>query len=77
VAKLRKFATLKEFQGLGAGTQLISHIVDEITQVDVKTFWCDARSTAVGFYKKFGMEVQGEKFVRSGVSYYKMELSLQ
>jgi ribosomal protein S18 acetylase RimI-like enzyme len=75
-ARLRKFATLEEFQGRGAGTQLISHIVGEIIQADVETFWCDARSTAVGFYKKFGMEVRGDEFIRSGISYYKMEVKL-
>lgn len=76
VARLRKFATLEEFQGRGVGTQLIRHIVGEITRANVETFWCDARTTAVGFYEKFGMEVQGDEFIRSGISYYKMEVSL-
>ena len=76
VARLRKFATLEEFQGRGVGTQLIRHIVGEITQANVETFWCDARTTAVSFYEKFGMEVQGDEFIRSGISYYKMEVSL-
>jgi ribosomal protein S18 acetylase RimI-like enzyme len=76
VARLRKFATLEEFQGRGVGTQLIRHIVGEITQANVETFWCDARTTAVSFYEKFGMEVQGDEFMRSGISYYKMEVSL-
>ena len=77
VARLRKFATLEEFQGRGAGTQLISHIVSELKQAGVEIFWCDARTTALGFYQKFGMEVQGTEFVKSGVTYYKMEVSLK
>jgi ribosomal protein S18 acetylase RimI-like enzyme len=75
VARLRKFATLENFQGRGAGTQLISHIVAELKQAGIEIFWCDARTTAVGFYKKFGMEVQGAEFIKSGIGYYKMEVS--
>jgi predicted GNAT family N-acyltransferase len=75
VARLRKFATLENFQGRGAGTQLISYIVAELKQAGIEIFWCDARTTAVGFYKNFGMEVQGAEFVKSGIGYYKMEVS--
>lgn len=76
VARLRKFATLEGFQGHGAGTQLINHVIAELKQADVKTFWCDARTTALGFYQKFGMAVQGAEFDKSGIGYYKMEVSL-
>ena len=75
VARLRKFATLENFQGRGSGTQLISYIVAELKQAGIEIFWCDARTTAVGFYKNFGMEVQGAEFVKSGIGYYKMEVS--
>lgn len=76
VARLRKFATLEDFQGCGAGTQLISHIVAELEQTDIDTLWCDARTTAVGFYKRFGMQVQGAEFVKSDIAYYKMDVTL-
>lgn len=76
VARLRKFATLENFQGRGAGTQLISHVVAELKHTQVETFWCDARTTAVGFYKRFGMDVQGAEFVKSGIAYYKMEVAI-
>jgi ribosomal protein S18 acetylase RimI-like enzyme len=76
-ARLRKFATLESFQGCGIGSKLIDHIVSQLKQADVETFWCDARTTAVGFYKRFGMEVQGAEFVKSGIAYYKMEVSLE
>ena len=75
-ARLRKFATLEHFQGRGAGSQLIRHIVTELKQTDIEIFWCDARTTAMGFYQKFGMEVQGDEFVKSGIAYYKMLVSI-
>jgi len=76
VARLRKFATLVGFQGRGMGSQLISYIITELEQSDVEIFWCDARTTAVGFYKKFGMETQGDEFLKSATSYIKMKVDL-
>ena len=76
VARLRKFATLADFQGRGIGSQLIAQIVSELKKVGIESFWCDARKTAVGFYKKFGMEIQGNEFIKSDISYFKMEVSL-
>jgi len=76
VARLRKFATLEGFQRRGAGTQLITHVIAELKLAGIETFWCDARTTAHGFYQKFGMSVQGAEFDKSGIGYYKMEVSL-
>jgi len=76
-ARLRKFSTLVEFQGQGIGAKLIAHIILELERSHTKTFWCDARLSAAGFYAKFGMERQGFEFLKSGVSYVKMEISFQ
>jgi len=77
IARLRKFATLVEFQGCGLGSALITHIVEQLEKVGAESFWCDARKTAVGFYKKFGMEKQGAEFNKSGILYFKMEVSFK
>jgi predicted GNAT family N-acyltransferase len=76
VARLRKFATLAEFQGQGIGSNIITYILKELKKADIESFWCDARITATGFYKKFGMKQQGTKFIKSDVEYVKMEVSL-
>ncbi len=76
VARLRKFASLEEFQGRGIGSKLITHILSELTKSGTESFWCDARTTAVGFYKQFAMEKQGSEFSKSGTSYFKMAVSL-
>jgi predicted GNAT family N-acyltransferase len=77
VARLRKFATLVEFQGGGIGSKLIAHILNELEKIEIELFWCDARASAVGFYKRFGMEIQGGEFDKSGISYFKMEVCLR
>ncbi len=76
VARLRKFATLLEFQGCRIGSALITHIVTELKQDGAHSFWCDARTTATGFYTQFGMEKQSDEFNKSDVLYIKMEVSL-
>ncbi|MFC1503443.1 GNAT family N-acetyltransferase [Pseudomonadota bacterium] len=75
-ARLRKFATLPEYQGKGIGTKIISHIVRELEETGIAFFWCDARKSALGFYRRFGLELQGAEFEKSGIPYYKMEVQL-
>ncbi|MGF1720644.1 GNAT family N-acetyltransferase [Vibrio kyushuensis] len=71
-ARLRKFATLHEFQGKGIGSKVIEHAISNLKGQNIKSFWCDARTTALSFYQKFGMTVEGSEFNKSGISYYKM-----
>ena len=75
-ARLRKFATLVECQGEGLGTQLISYIINELKDIGIEYFWCDARTTAIGFYRKFDMAQQGGEFNKSGVLYVKMAVKI-
>ncbi|MFT5758215.1 MAG: putative GNAT family N-acyltransferase [Alteromonadaceae bacterium] len=77
VARLRKFATLVAFQRCGIGASLIHYIVNELKMLGAVSFWCDARKTAASFYKKFGMEIQGTEFNKSGIVYVKMQVALQ
>ncbi|WP_041522132.1 GNAT family N-acetyltransferase [Gilvimarinus agarilyticus] len=72
-ARLRKFATLPEYQNQGIGSALLAHILDELkSDHDAKRFWCDARSSATGIYSRFGMAVESEPFSKGGVDYVKM-----
>lgn len=75
-ARLRKFATIDDFQGRGFGTKLITHIIKTLKEIGVKYFWCDARSSAIHFYHKFAMSQQGNEFDKSGILYVKMKVEL-
>ena len=75
-ARLRKFATVEQYQGQGIGTKVIQHVLDSLKNRDVDYFWCDARTTAIGFYRRFGLQTEGEEFRKSNVGYFKMSLSL-
>jgi predicted GNAT family N-acyltransferase len=76
-ARLRKFATLDEYQNNGYGTTMINHIIKELIELGIETFWCDARVTAEAFYNRFGMSKQGEIFLKSDVEYVVMKRELK
>ena len=75
-ARLRKFATLAEFQGKGIGSHLLNHIIQILSKRNVTYFWFDARSSAVNFYQGLGFQISGEQFYKNKVSYYKMHANL-
>ncbi|MDH5728121.1 MAG: GNAT family N-acetyltransferase [Gammaproteobacteria bacterium] len=75
-ARLRKFATLQDYQARGIGSQVLLHILKQLQSRGITLFWCDARESALKFYEKFGMKSEGERFYKSDVPYYKMCLML-
>lgn len=75
-ARLRKFATIQKFQKNGYGTLIIKHIMLELKANDIISFWCDARTSATDFYRRFGMNTYGNEFDKFGVKYIKMKVQL-
>jgi len=66
-ARLRKFATLQEYQGQGIGTIVLSHILEGLGDKGITTFWCDARESALDFYRRFGLKTEGNRFYKSDI----------
>ena len=58
------------------GTKVLSAIFTYLKQAQVHYFWCDARESAIGFYQRFGMQVEGERFYKSDLAYVKMATHL-
>ena len=75
-ARLRKFATLKDFRHQGIGSALLMHALQMAEAQGLQYFWCDARESALPFYARFGMTAEGERFYKSNVPYFKMSRSL-
>ncbi|MGO4998628.1 GNAT family N-acetyltransferase [Oceanisphaera sp. W20_SRM_FM3] len=75
-ARLRKYATLAEYQGQGVGTAVLQAIFTDLKQEEVGYFWCDARESAIGFYRRFGMQAEGDRFYKSDVAYVRMAIAL-
>ncbi|MBC3542280.1 GNAT family N-acetyltransferase [Rufibacter sediminis] len=72
-AQFRKFATLPSFQGQGIGRSLLAHVFTYAQAHHIHRIWCHARTSATGFYRKSGMQEQGEIFEKDGLAYVKME----
>jgi len=75
-ARLRKFATHTDYQGQGIGSQMLRHILTALKETDVNVFWCDARESALNFYRRFDMQTCGERFYKADVCYFKMQRAL-
>lgn len=74
--QFRKFAVSVEQQGKGFGTQLLQHIINFAINDGGKRIWCNARTTAIGFYTKAGFIQTGKTFTKNGFDYTIMEKAL-
>lgn len=72
-AQFRKFATLHEYQGKGYGSQLLSHLMDELTSHGATRIWCNARVNATALYERFGMRKTDQTFIKLDFDYVVME----
>ena len=74
--RLRKFATDANFQGLGFGSLMLQHLLKVAHDLDAEVFWFDARETAVPFYKRLGFSINGNRFFKGDIPYFRMSQSL-
>ena len=60
--RLRGMATLPDYRGLQIGKQLIIEAQALLKERNADLWWCNARTTASGFYEKLGLSVYGDVF---------------
>lgn len=60
--RLRGMATAPDFQGKGAGKQILQAGVKELKSRNCDLIWCNAREIAFLFYEKCGFSYSGEMF---------------
>lgn len=65
--RLRGMATLDDFRGEGMSSSLLRTAFPLIKKNHVNTIWCNARTSAIGFYKKVGFEQIGGEFDIEGI----------
>lgn len=68
-ARFRKLCVLPSHQSQGIGSQLVRHAINISAEASMTSIWCDARATALSFYRRLGFEPEGESFDKSGVEY--------
>ena len=74
--QFRKFATKQEFQGRGYGSELLRHVIQYARQQGTTRIWCNARTSAIVFYSKFGFRPANKTFTKNGIDYTVMELRI-
>jgi len=75
--QFRKLAVDPNYQGKGIGNELLTYITGFARNEGGKRIWCNARSTATGFYDKNGFNHTGQFFSRNGFDYEILEKKLQ
>jgi len=76
IFQFRKFAVAPQMQGKGVGNQLLQYITSFAKAQGGTRIWCNARSTAIGFYTKAGFNLTGQPFSKNGFDYEIMEKAL-
>jgi phosphoribosylformimino-5-aminoimidazole carboxamide ribotide isomerase len=74
--QFRKFATVVHHQGKGYGTALLQYVLEWAKRKGKKSIWCNARLSATGIYRKFGMQATGDTWKKYGLEFIKMEKQL-
>ncbi len=75
--RLRKFAIDPDYQRQGIGSKMIRYIQADLTARGFQVLYCDARETALGFYQTLGFKIEGSRFMKSHVAYFKATLVMQ
>ena len=65
--QLRGMATAPGLRGAGIGRQLLVDGLARVTARGGDLVWCDARTTAAGFYERMGFSVVTEPFDKPGI----------
>lgn len=75
--RLRGMATSPEVRGLGAGKALVDACKLHIARTGGGSFWCNARTSAAGFYERLGFAIDGAPFELPGIGpHVRMRLAL-
>jgi GNAT superfamily N-acetyltransferase len=61
--RLRGMAAVPEVRGTGVGGQLLQAGIDLVGVLDGRLLWCNARTVALGFYTRYGFQIDPEEFV--------------
>lgn len=76
-AVFRKFATLPDFQNKGYGSQLLQFSFNYLQQLGIHSISCSARVEKQSYYLKFGMQTNGYPYLKNGLDYIEMKISIK
>ncbi|MCO7226860.1 GNAT family N-acetyltransferase [Pleionea sp. CnH1-48] len=65
--RLRGMACDENYQGQGIGGIILERCLEHIRQQDGDLLWCNGRTPAFNFYKRFGFTTFGDEFTIEGI----------
>lgn len=65
--RIRGMAVEKDYQGCGLGRKILKTCIEYAKTQGVQSVWCNARTSAIGFYLSFGFTQVGEEFIIDGI----------
>lgn len=75
--RIRGMATVDQVRGQGMGLALLAECIAYVRSQNGKGIWCNARTTACGFYERSGFTRRGGEFEIEGIgSHFVMQLLL-
>jgi predicted GNAT family N-acyltransferase len=72
--KIGRLAVLKEYRGLGLGSELLKTLVSYGRQEGINQFFLHAQTSAIGFYEQLGFKAIGLVFNEADIDHIKMVL---
>lgn len=60
--RLRSMATEPDSRGKGYGKEILKYGLDKLREEGINYLWCNARTTASGFYEKMGFDIISDEF---------------
>lgn len=74
VAKLERFAVLREFRGRGFGGVILRRTMDDALMAGFDEYLLHAQEHLESFYAQFGFQVCGRAFPEAGIQHVPMDL---
>lgn len=69
--RLRGMASDPSVRGRGYGAMALAAALDVVMRSELPMVWCNARTSALPFYEKYGFVAQGEEFItEQGIPHY-------
>ncbi len=65
--RIRGMATLESVRGAGYGAALLARIIGHVMAMNGDDLWCNARTSAAGFYRKYGFEASEPEYELPGL----------
>lgn len=77
VAKLERFAVMREWRGRGFGRLLIQAVIDYASDQGYTRFFLHAQEHLEELYASFGFQRVGDVFMEAGIPHLPMAMNLQ